>query len=357
MVLSMQKQGVARTETTAWPRRKVLLGALGAVSGNALAAAAAAAAESPSATPATPATPVLPPRLRLLCGASAGGTPDLIARRLASALEPTFPGGVLVDNRPGAGAVLGVAALRQAAPDGATWLLGHAGLVTLNAELPGLRLSYDPQRDLLPLAQITQTAFVLAVGPAVPAEVSTLAMLQQWWREQPGKASHASPGLGTMPHLLGVLLGRESGLALTHLVYPGGQQAIADVLGGHVSAVILPEGLLRPWQGGGLRLLASSGAQRSRFLPTVPTFVELGLAGLSGQEWFACFAPPGTPTALLTQASSRLRAACDSPAWVEGLAALALQPAYLEPAALAERILRERTQWRRVMAQNAIRVE
>jgi tripartite-type tricarboxylate transporter receptor subunit TctC len=343
MVSSTPKPRAQPASPWALHRRGLLGGALAACVGF---PSGARAAES-----------ALPSRLRLLCGASAGGTPDLIARRLATALEAGFPGGVIVDNRPGAGAVLGVAALRQAAPDGATWLLGHAGLVTVNAELPGLRLSYDPQADLLPLAQITETAFVLAVGPGVPADITTLPALLRWWREQPARAAYASPGVGTLPHLLGVRLGREAGLPLTHLVYPGGPQAINDVLGGHVSALILPEGLLRPWQGGALRLLASSGSQRSRFLPTIPTFGEQGFPELSGQEWFACFAPAGTPADVLAAAAMRLRAACDAPGFADGLAALSLQPAFLDTASLATRIGRERAQWRRVIAQNGIRLD
>lgn len=318
----------------------------------------------------------MPARLRLLCGASAGGTPDLIARRLAAQLEPFHPDGVIVDNRPGAGAVLGVAALRQAAPDGGTWLLGHAGLVTVNAELPGLKLSYDPDRDLLPLAQITETSFVLAVGPAVPADVTTLAALLRWWREQPTKAHFASPGIGTLPHLLGARLGREAGLALTHVVFPGGQQAIADVLGGHVSALILPEGLVRAWQLGapgvaratagsspsgpssaGLRLLASSGQARSSFLPSVPTFAEQGFADLVGQEWFACFAPAGTPPAVQQAAAQRLQAVCRQPAFAQALEGLALQPAFLGPQAVLQRVAAERQRWKRVIAQAGIRIE
>jgi tripartite-type tricarboxylate transporter receptor subunit TctC len=249
-------------------------------------------------------------------------------------------------------------ALKKAAPDASTWLLGHGGLLTVNPELPGMRLGYDAQRDLLPLAQVAETAFALAVGPAVPAAVSSLAGLLDWWRAEPTQAAFATPGVGTLTHLVGALLGREAGIDLLHVVFSGGPQAIGDLLGGRIAALILPEGLLEPLLGGTpLRLLATTGERRSAFLPSVPTLAEQGFPGIVAKEWFAFFVPGATPSARIEAASRLLRDAAAAPALATHFETLALQVSHAEPAAVQQRVETERRHWRAVIARAGIRIE
>jgi tripartite-type tricarboxylate transporter receptor subunit TctC len=300
----------------------------------------------------------LPARLRILCGSPPGGTPDQVARRFAERLGSAFLDGVIVENRPGAGALVAAAALKQAAPDASTWLIGHGGLVTVNPELPGLRIGYDPQRDLVPLAQVAETAFALAVGPAVPTPVTSLTGLLDWWRAEPAQATFATPGIGTLTHLVGALLGREAGIELLHVAFSGGPQAIGDLLGGRIAALILPEGLLKPLLGGApLRLLATSGERRSAFLPSVPTFAEQGFPGIVAKEWFAFFVPGGTPGARIEAAARLLQGAAAGPTLATHLETLGLQLAHAEPATVQRRIEAERRHWAAVIKRAGIRIE
>jgi tripartite-type tricarboxylate transporter receptor subunit TctC len=188
------------------------------------------------------ARPAVPPRaLRIVCASPPGGAPDVIARHYAA----QWPGAtVVVENRPGAAGFIAVGALMQAAPDGATMLLGHGGLLTLSPFLHA-RLPYTPA-DLVPVSTAAETAFGLVLGTSVPDSVRSLAAFVEWARASPARAQFGTPLVGTMTHVLGLMLARDAGFALTHVPYPGGPQVIGDLLGGRLAAAILPVGLLRP---------------------------------------------------------------------------------------------------------------
>ena len=225
--------------------------------------------------------------LRILCSGPAGSIPDIVARRVAEQLTRQYPQGTIVDNRPGAAGQIAVNALKAAPPDGTTVLLAQGAVATVYPYLYA-KLAYDPIIDLQPVSMAGEMTLALAVGPAVPGSVTNIQELMDWMRSNPKLANVASPGTGTLPHLLEVMLFREANVAWQHVVYAGGPPAMIDLLGGQIAALVLPEGLFRQHKATGkLRVLATSGVQRSTYFPDVATFVEQRYRSLVVREWFA----------------------------------------------------------------------
>jgi tripartite-type tricarboxylate transporter receptor subunit TctC len=296
-----------------------------------------------------------PTRMRILCAAPAGGSPDLVARRYAEAMAPRFPQGVVVENRPGAAGLIAISALRQSAADGTTMLLAHGGVATVYPHLYS-RLAYDPAVDLAPVAMAAETAFALAVGPQVPASVTDLSGLIDWARSV--RLSYGTPGQGTLPHLLTAHWARSVGVAAQHVPYAGGPAVIGDLIGGQLAAAVLPEGLLLPHhQAGRLRLLASSGAVRNSRTPQVATFAEQGFAQEVGREWFAFFMPGATAADAVERVGQAVMVAAASPALAAALAEQDM-PAIVGSAAEARRrMAAEGPHWRTVITSLGLRIE
>ena len=295
--------------------------------------------------------------LRILCTAPGGTVPDIIARRYAEQLSARYPGGVIVDNRTGAAGRIAVAALKQAAPDGNTWLLAQGAVATVYPHLYD-KLAYDPVADLRPVSMASEAVLGLAVGPAVPDSVVTLEQLVDWLRSHPARASYGSPGVGTLPHLMVALLANEARLDLTHVPYAAGPAALVDLMSGRLSVLALPEGLLRPLQAAGkLRVLATSGAVRSSFLPGVASVAEQGYPLLVMREWFAFFMPAGATALALEAASQTIRQAALQPTLRAALGDSGMLAVGSSPAELATRIAAEQPVWRGVLSATGIRAE
>ena len=283
--------------------------------------------------------------------------PDIVARRYAEHLSARYPGGVIVDNRAGAAGRIAVAALKQAAPDGNTWLLAQGAVATVYPHLYD-KLAYDPVADLRPVSMAAEALLGLAVGPAVPDSVVTLEQLVDWLRSHPAQASYGSPGVGTLPHLMVALLANEARLDLTHVPYAAGPAALVDLMSGRLSVLALPEGLLRPLQAAGkLRVLATSGAARSSFLPGVASVAEQGYPKLVMREWFAFFMPAGATAVALEAASQTIRQAALQPPLRAALAESGMLAVTSSPAELATRIATEQPFWRGVLSATGIRAE
>lgn len=299
----------------------------------------------------------LPGSLRILCTAPGGTIPDIVARRYGEALGSRYAGGVIVDNRGGAAGRIAVAALKQAAPDGATVLLAQGAVATVYPYLYD-KLAYDPLADLKPVSAAAEAVLGLAVGPLVPPSVGTLRQLVDWIRANPAQASHGSPGMGTLPHMMAALLAHEAHVSWTHVAYPGGPAALLDLMAGRLAALALPEGLLRPHLASGkLRVLATSGASRSSFLPQVASVVEQGFPRLVMREWFAFFAPGNTAPGLVDETSGALQHAAAQPPLRAALAESGMLAVAGSPGELRERIAQEQPYWRGVVAATGIRAE
>ena len=296
-------------------------------------------------------------QLRILCSGPAGSIPDIVARRIAEQLTTSYPRGALVDNRPGAAGQIAVNALKASPTDGSTVLLAQGAIATVYPYLYA-KLAYDPIADLQPVSLAAEMTLGVAVGPAVPASVNTVRELVDWMRANPKLANAASPGTGTLPHLLEAMLFREAGVAWQHVVYAGGPPALVDLMGGQVAVLVLPEGLLRQHRiAGKLRVLATSGAQRSTYLPDVPTLVEQGYRDLIVREWFAFFMPGKVPAAMVEATSQTMRTVIARPEVATSFAVAAMVPGSSTPAALATRIAQEQRYWEPVIRANGVRAE
>lgn len=299
----------------------------------------------------------LPATLRILCSGPAGSIPDIVARRYAEQLTGRMATSVVVDNRTGAAGQVAVAALRQSSADGTTMLLAQGAIATVYPYLYA-KLGYDPALDLKPVSLAAEATLGLAVGPAVPGSVTTLREFIEWGRRNPGLTNFGSPGAGTLPHLLGAAFFREAKVDWQHVPYPGGPPALIDLMGGRLAALILPEGLLRQHHAAGrLRVLATSAATRSAYLPDVPTFFEQGWHSLVMQEWFAFFMPGATPPASVDAASQTIQLAAADAAVKSTLGDAGMAATASTPAALAGRIAAEQLYWQGIVRTTGIRAE
>jgi tripartite-type tricarboxylate transporter receptor subunit TctC len=326
------------------PRRRVLVAG----------AAAAATAVCSSGAFGETASKVKHERLRILCTGPAGSVPDIVARGFGEALVGVFAQQVVIDNRPGAAGQIAVQALKAAPADGSTWLLGQGAIASLYPTLYG-KLGYDPARDFVPVSLAAEMNLGVAVADAVPTEVADTRMLVEWMRRHPGQANAASPGTGTLPHILEVMLFDQAGLDWRHVPYLGGPPAMAALLGGQVAVLVLPEGLLLPQLASGrLRMLGTSGHERSRFSPAVPTLAEQGYGRSVMREWFAFFVPAGTSASVAEQASEAVGNVARA-----GLARrfedAAMVAAHSSPAQLAAKVEDDRRAWAPLLVKAGIR--
>ncbi len=281
---------------------------------------------------------------RILTGFPAGGTVDVVARRVADKLRGSHARATLVENKPGAGGRLAVDELKRSANDGSTLLITPAAMVTLYPHLYS-KLSYGID-DVTPVCSATSVVFGLGVGPAVPESVKTLKDFIAWAKASPGKANYGSPGAGSPPHFVGALLAKESGVDLNHVPYRGTVPGINDLLGGQVTSFSGPIGDYLPHvKTGKLRVLATSGPRRSRFLPDVPTYTELGLKALEQVEWYGFFLPGKAAPELVQRTAAAIRTAMTAPEMADALAQFGLEIAVNTPAELGRAVKAEHAAW------------
>jgi len=291
----------------------------------------------------------LPTVARLLAGFPAGGSIDAVSRRFADVLKGSVAETVIVDNRPGAGGRIAIDVLRKGPTDGSHWLVTPGSMLVIYPHVYR-KLSYDPQRDLLPVAPIAHVPLALAVGPAVPTSVRDVPGFIAWMRENSAHTNIGTPAAGNITHFVAFLLSRSSGLKLQYVPFRGSAPALQDLLGGQVPAVINPLTELLPHlPSGKLRVVAVSSPRRSRFVPQVPTFIEQGHPSVVGSEWIGLFAHPGTPRRMVDRMAAAVRDAGRAPVVREALEKLALEPAGDESSAqFARRIAGELASWKEV---------
>jgi len=255
---------------------------------------------------------------RLLVGFPPGGSLDVVARLLVEHMKGYAPS-MIVDNRPGAGGRIALEALKAGEPDGSLLALTPGDQVTLFPHVYQ-RLNYDALRDFVPVTTVCTFPFLLAVGPMVPANVSTLAEFIDWCRANPRLATYGSPGAGTRPHFLGAALAHAAGFEFVHLPYKGGASAMQDLLGGQIPAAISVFSNAFPHvRAGSLRALAITAPQRSPLLPNVPTAREAGYPGMEAVEWFGLFVPAKTPADTVKALNASVQQALQTDAVKSGL--------------------------------------
>lgn len=281
--------------------------------------------------------------VRILVGFAPGGTADIIARVVAEKMAPAIGQPVIVENRPGAIGRITADAVKAAAPDGTTLMVMPIGPM---AVVPHVYkdITYDPIRDFTPVALGATFQFALAAGPASGAK--TWNEFAAWAKANPAKAGYATSGAGSLPHFFGVLLGRGIGVEMVHVPYKGSAAYLNDLVGGQVPAAIdAIADLTELHRAGKVKVLASSGATRSTALPDVPTFNELGVAGVEAMGWFGFFAPAKTPKPIVDALNAAINKALTSPDVAEKLSKLGMDPATGSPELFAKVLADDYAKW------------
>ena len=242
--------------------------------------------------------------IRLIVPIGAGGGTDILARHVAQKLGERLRQAAIVENRPGAGSLIGTEYVAKAAPDGYTLLVGGIFNMVMNRAL--LRnLPYEPLRDFVPLGYISAYPFVLVARADLPG--SSLKELVQYAKERPGKLTYGSAGIGTLQHVWGTILFKSLGLDMVHVPFKGAPAAHQEMLAGRLDVMLDNLSAAKHHvQAGRLKALAVSSASRSPQLDGVPTLNETGLLSFQGESWFALFAPAGTPGPVLATLRSAL---------------------------------------------------
>lgn len=282
---------------------------------------------------------------RIVTGFPPGGTSDTICRRVAERLKPGYAKTVVVDNRSGAGGQIAIQHMKTQSPDGTTLLQTPMSMLGIYPHIYK-KLGYDPVADLTPASLGAVFDFGFAVGPAVPATVKNIPDFLAWCKANPTQANYGSPAAGSVPHFIGVLIGRAGGVDLKHIPYRGTQPAILDMMGGQVPAVSGPVGeFTQHVASGRCRVLAATGAQRNKFAPDVATLAEQGFKDLVFSEWFGFYLPGKAPGDVVQRANSALRTALAAPDVIDGLAVMGLEAKSSSPGELEAMLKADSERW------------
>lgn len=254
------------------------------------------------------------PTLRLVVGLAPGGSHDITARALSEKLRDILNMTVVVENKPGAGQRLALNEVKRSAPDGRTLLVASNSPFVIFPHTFN-KLDYDPVRDFSPIARLLVTDSGLAVGPNVP--VKNMMEFVAWAKANPRQANFGTPGAGTLPHFVGIMLGKSMGVDLIHVPYKGGAPAMVDFQGGHLPLIINSlADMLEGHRGGKFRIIATTGAKRSSLVPEVPTMKETGVDIVSqGAVWI--FGPANIPGDIVNRMNAALVKAVSMPDFQE----------------------------------------
>jgi tripartite-type tricarboxylate transporter receptor subunit TctC len=229
--------------------------------------------------------------IKLIVPYGAGTGADIMARQIEPGIRQQLKQPVIIENRPGAGAVLATEAVAAAAPDGYTLLFG-ATQTAINPHVYNLR--FDTLKDLIPVVRVSNAPLILAVSKQLP--VTSVAELVAYGKKNPGKLNYTSAGMGSSPHLAGAYFAALNGIQAVHVPSNNIPQAITDLIRGEIHFIFYPYvGIKGQIEAGDLRVLASTNATRTKFLKDAPTMVELGYKDFVLPAWQGIFVPKGTP--------------------------------------------------------------
>ncbi len=250
---------------------------------------------------------------RMVVGFSPGGATDTIARILVEKMHAQYPNGLIVDSRPGASSRLAMENVKASAPDGSTMMFTVDFTMTIFPH-SFRKLSYDPLKDFTPVALCCKSAVALSVGPEVPDSVKTVAQFVEWCKANPKRAAYASTSAGATPHFAGLMFSKAAGVDMLHVPYKGGAPALQDLMGGQIASSFNPIGEVLPYVGTNkLRVLATTGRERSRFLPDAPTLVELGYKDVVAEAWLGVIMPANVPAPIVDAAAKSINDALGMP--------------------------------------------
>jgi tripartite-type tricarboxylate transporter receptor subunit TctC len=293
--------------------------------------------------------------IRLVVPYPPGGPTDVAARIVADRIAPILGQSVIVDNRPGGAAgTVGSRIVATANPDGYTLLLSIAGTLTITPSL--YKLDYDPLKDFSPIGIVAQSPEILTVTPSIPS--NSLAEFLAYAKANPGKLNMASPGVGTLPHVLGELLQLVAGVKFNHVPYRGAGPALIDLIAGRVQVMFNnPSVVLAHIEAGRLHAPAASGEDRITQLPDMPTFAEAGYPRLTATEWLGLLAPAGTPEPIIKKLNAALNEGLKAPDAQARLHKLGVDTKAVTPEAFGTFMAAETRKWAEVVAQAGIKGE
>jgi tripartite-type tricarboxylate transporter receptor subunit TctC len=282
--------------------------------------------------------------IRILVGFPPGGESDVVARLLADGMRKSFGVPVIVENRPGASGTLAAEALKAAPPDGNTVMVSPIA-VTVFAPLTHARLRYDPVKDFAPVSLVANFQMALAVGPGAP--VATLREYVDWVRADRRRAVYGVPLAGGPTHFFGVMLARSIGADMTAVPYKGSAALVSDLLGGQIPAgITVVSQVIKHHEAGKVRLLATSGVQRSALAPDVPTFREAGIDAIEGTGWQAVHTVAGTPRAKVERLAAAIAETVRARDIGAQLNAMGLEPVGSTPDELGRRMAEDAARWK-----------
>lgn len=285
--------------------------------------------------------------ITLLVGYAAGGPVDATARLLAVSLASELNQPVVVENRPGASAMLAAGVLSRAAPDGSTIMLAASPTFTMAPHIQSVKAA-NPLPGLVPIALMVEYANVLVVSPSLP--VRTLGEFIEYARKRPGELTYGSSGVGSSNHLSAALLASLTGTTLTHVPYKGNAPAMADVIGGQIGFLFDIVNTAAPQiKAGKVRALAVTSRARNDALPDVPTASEGGVPGLDLTGWFGVVAPPQTPAPIVERLQLALKKMAADPALAQRLKDLGYTVSFLPSQEFAARIRSDYALWGQVV--------
>jgi tripartite-type tricarboxylate transporter receptor subunit TctC len=295
--------------------------------------------------------------VRIIVPFPAGGGTDVLARIVGEKLRGGYASTVIVENRVGASGRVGVDAVKAADPDGNTLLFIPDFLFTVYPH-SFRKLSYDPVADFAPVAMVARSALALSVGPALPDSIKTISEYVAWARSNPKNAFFATTSAGGTPHFVGVMLTRDSGATLSPVHYKGGAPALQDLLGGQIPLSVNPVGEILPYaRSGKLRVLATTGAQRSKFLPDVPTLVEAGFPQIVVEPWLGFFAPGRTPADTVNRLAAAIAEGVKAPDTVQSFEKFGNEAIASTPAAFSAALKAELARWQPIVKASGFTAE
>ena len=313
-----------------------------------------AGAASGLAAPAVHAQPAWPSRpIRLIVPFTPGGSTDGMARIGALKLQERLGQTVVVENRPGGNGAVGLLHVARSRPDGHVLTVGYSGTMTGRPAVEGTA-DFDPQRDFVAVAQLTDTPQVMLVHPSIP--VRTLPEFVAYAKARPGQLNYGSAGNGSLHHLGGELLKLRTGIDIVHVPYRGTGETISDLLAGRIQFYMnSPPPMIAFIRDGRLRAIATTGLRRHPALPDVPSLPESGLSDYPVDVWFALYAPARTPVPIIERLQREVQAVMAQEAVRRRAEEAGTFAVFTDGATVAARLKRETEAWIAVVRQTGIR--
>jgi tripartite-type tricarboxylate transporter receptor subunit TctC len=285
---------------------------------------------------------------------SPGGSTDYVARTFAKSMTDAYQKPFIVENKPGASGTIAMGYVAKAEPNGYTLLMTEMTTTVVPTLFP--KLTFDPIRDFVPVAQIAEAPYILVVHPKVPAK--NLKELIDYARKNPGKVTFGSGGSGSGPHVAGELLKSVAKIDIAHVPYKGSGPALNDLLGGQIDILITAAPTVAAFiESGKLRAIAVASDKRIPMMPSVPSAAESGVPEFQVSNWFGITAPKGMPADIVKSLHARIQEMLKNPGVLKNLDTAGALPAEMGPEAFGKKIDSEARRWDALLKANGVKVE